>query len=198
MVTTPRALASGQLILGLDVDPVGIATELTRRLVSRSPGSLVIRELGVSMHRARVDVAHVSDHLAGFEIKGSRDDLYRLNHQQAAFSATFERMTLVAAATHLATGRKKIPEWWGLMSVSPDGFAVLRPASTNPSLDPAALASLLWRDEAAAVLRLSGRSSGRLTRQQMVGTIATEMGSVEISRAVCAALRARQEWRAAA
>ncbi len=128
MVNARRAIAPGQLVLGLDVDPVGIAAELTRRLVARSPGSLVIPELGLAIRRARVDIAHVTDHLAGFEIKGSRDDLDRLDHQQAAFSATFERMT----------------------------------------------------------------------RPQMVGTISAEMSPVEISRAVCAAFRARRRWRTAA
>ncbi|SRR6266511_1539602 len=198
MVNARRAIAPGQLVLGLDVDPVGIAAELTRRLVARSPGSLVIPELGLAIRRARVDIAHVTDHLAGFEIKGSRDDLDRLDHQQAAFSATFERMTLVAAARHVAPGRARIPSWWGLMTVGPDGLEVLRPASPNPILDPAALAGLLWRDEAAALLRVTGRSPGRMTRPQMVGTISAEMSPVEISRAVCAAFRARRRWRTAA
>jgi hypothetical protein len=45
----------------------------------RSPGSLVIPELGLATRRARVEIAHVTDDLAGFEIKGNRDDLDRLH-----------------------------------------------------------------------------------------------------------------------
>jgi len=193
-----RSVAPGQLLLGFDSDPVVIAAELTMSLVARSPGSLVIPELGIATRRARVDLAHVTDQLAGFEIKGSRDDLDRLDHQQAAFSATFERMTLVAATRHVLPARSRIPDWWGLMAVGPNGLEVLRPALPNPTLDPAALAALLWRDEAAAMLRVTGRGRGRMTRAQMVGLISAEMSPVEISRAVCAAFRARREWRTAA
>jgi hypothetical protein len=198
MVKTRRLVAPGQLVLGLDADPIEIAAELTRSLVAQSPGSLVISELGLAARRARVDIAHVTDDLAGFEIKGSRDDLDRLNHQQAAFSATFGRMTLVAAELHVIPALARIPSWWGLMTVGPDGLKVLRPASPNPNLDPAALAALLWRDEAANLLRAVGRSPGGMTRPAMVETISAELTPIEIGAAVCAAFRARREWRTAA
>jgi hypothetical protein len=198
MVKTRRVVAPGQLFLGLDADPVGIAAELTRSLVEQSPGSLVIPELGLPTRRARVDIAHVTDHLAGFEIKGCRDELDRLDHQQDAFSSTFEQMTLVAAGRHVARAQARIPSWWGLIAVGPEGLGVLRLASRNPTLDRAALAALLWRDEAAAVLRAAGRRPGRMTRPEMVEIISVEMTPVEISRAVCAAFRARREWRIAA
>jgi hypothetical protein len=198
MVKTRRVVAPGQLLLGLDADPYAIAAELTRSLVMQSPGSLVIPELGLATLRARVDIAHVTDHLAGFEIKGSRDDLDRLSHQEAAFSSTFERMNLVAAEAHLASAQARIPSWWGLLTVGHDGLSILRPSSPNPILNPSALAALLWRDEAAGVLRAAGHSPGRMTRPAMVATISAEMSPIEISRAVCTALRARREWRTAA
>jgi len=198
MIRSRRAVAPGQLPLGLDANPAGIAAELTRLLVATAPGSLVVPELGLATRRARVDIAHVTDQLSGFEIKSSRDDLFRLDHQEVAFSATFERMTLVAAAGHLAPAKARIPRWWGLMIVGPDGLEVIRPPLPNPSLEPGALAALLWREEAAALLRASGRSPGRMTRPQIVHTISREIDPAAISRAVCSALRARRGWRTAA
>src|SRR4051794_29813491 len=113
MASTRRAVTPGQLLLGLEADAVGIAAELTRSLLAGAPGSLVIPELGLATQRARVDIAHVSTELRGFEIKSSRDDLDRLVHQERAFSATFEQMTLVASSGHVGPALAKVPAWWG-------------------------------------------------------------------------------------
>ena len=137
MVKTRRVIAPGQLLLGLDADPIEIAAELTRSLLTQSPESLVIPELGLATRRARVDIAHITDHLAGYEIKGSRDNLDRLSHQEVAFSSTFERMTLVAAEAHVASAQAKVPGWWGLMTVGPDGLRDHPSSVSQSELGPA-------------------------------------------------------------
>lgn len=97
MAQRRRFVAPGQR-LGLDADVIGITAELTRVLREAVPDSLVIPELGLAGRRVRVDIAHVADRLSGFEIKGSRDDLHRLLHQEIAFSSTFQEMTLLNRA----------------------------------------------------------------------------------------------------
>jgi hypothetical protein len=135
MARSRPATAPGQLQLGLDADPLAIAEALWQQLSLAWPGSIVIRELGLSSHRARVDLAHVSHRLSGFEIKGSRDDLHRLAHQIPAFSATFEQMTAVVAPRHAAEANRMIPGWWGLTLVERNGLRDVRPAVDNPSID---------------------------------------------------------------
>ena len=190
--------APGQLQLGLDADPLAIASALREQLSLAWPGSIVIRELGLSSHRARVDLAHVSHRLSGFEIKGSRDDLHRLLHQVPAFSATFEQMTAVVASRHLAEADRMIPRWWGLMEVEHGGLRHVRPAVDNPCIDSHALAALLWRDEAAAVLERHVGRPVRATRGSLIGQIASQLPPEAIGAAVRDAIRLRKGWRTAA
>jgi hypothetical protein len=198
MDRTRTAPAPGQLQLGLDADPRAIASVLWVHLSLAWPGSIVIPELGLSSHRARVDLAHVSHRLSGFEIKGSRDDLHRLAHQIPAFSATFERMTAVVASRHIAEADRMIPWWWGLMVVEPGGLSDARPAAENPRLDRRALAALLWRDEAAAVMERHVGHPVRGTRRALIDQIADQLPPEAIGAAVRDAIRLRTGWRTAA
>jgi hypothetical protein len=182
----------------LDADPLAIASALWEQLVLAWPGSIVIRELGLSSHRARVDLAHVSHRLSGFEIKGSRDDLHRLVHQVPAFSATFEQMTAVVASRHAAEAERMIPGWWGLTLVERTGLRDVRPAVDNPCVDRRALAALLWRDEAAALMERHVGRPVRGTRGSLIDQIARQLPPEAIGAGVRDAIRLRKGWRTAA
>src|SRR5258708_29715408 len=71
--------------------------------------SLIVEELGLLEGRLRIDVALVNGVFAGYEIKSEVDTLERLASQQAAYSAVFDLVTIVAGPRHLARVRARGP-----------------------------------------------------------------------------------------
>lgn len=124
---------------------------------TRDPDTLVIDELGVAHGSARVDIAVVNGRLHGYEIKSDADTLLRLPNQALAYSAVFDRVTIVAGSKHADHLEAVVPAWWGIKIATkgPRGavnFAERRAPRRNPSIAPLELAQLLWRDEALAIL----------------------------------------------
>jgi hypothetical protein len=188
----------GQLTLGFDQDPFAIRTELERRVRLSDPTARLIPELGVRGGAGRIDLAAAGSELAGWEIKGSRDSLLRLERQADIYSQIFHRLTLVATERHLVAARDRVPDWWGLMGVDGGELTIVRAPERNPSPDPMALAELLWKDEALAIIeqRFGRRVRGprRVIWQQLVDST----NDHEMAQIVCAQLRQRPGWRAAA
>jgi hypothetical protein len=189
----------GQLTLGFDEDPRSIARCLIAVLRAEHPTATLIPELGLAPARARIDLAQVSlSRLSGYEIKGRRDDLDRLPHQAIAFSAVFDHVSLVVAACHATHAQQMIPSWWGVAVATDQLIDWVRQPESNPGVRPEAVASLLWRDEAAALAReLSGRAS-RGTRSQLIETLTLQADPEWLSAGVRSALRRRTGWRSAA
>ncbi|MCC7418620.1 MAG: sce7726 family protein [Acidobacteria bacterium] len=129
----------------------------------------IFDELGLCEGRARVDMAVVHHRLEGFEIKSDQDSLARLDDQQRLYSKVFDRMTVVAHGAHVPRVLERVPPWWGVMQALGIGAAIVafverRPAAQNPARDPLALAQLLWRDEAIAILERRGLDHGVRSR----------------------------------
>lgn len=117
-------------------------------------------EFWVPCSNERADLAAIGRSLDGFEIKTERDTLNRLPRQASAYGRLFDRCTAVVAEKHLDRAVELLPAWWGITSISVNGavtFALVRPCSANPSIDPQTLVRLLWRDEAMAALLTLGR-----------------------------------------
>jgi len=117
-------------------------------------------EFWVPCSHERADLAVIGRSMDGFEIKTERDTLNRLPRQASAYGRLFDRCTVVVAEKHLDRAVEILPAWWGITSISVNGavtFAVMRPCSANPSIDPQILVRLLWRDEAMAALLTLGR-----------------------------------------
>ena len=113
----------------------------------------------------RADVAALNGVSHGYEIKSERDTLDRLPNQVDAYSAIFERATLVSAPRHLDSARPLIPKWWGIVEVrrahgSDCYLHRIRESRTNPEPRAAAVASLLWRSEALDLLTQLGLDAG--------------------------------------
>lgn len=194
-----RTLPSpGQLTLGFDEDPYAIRTVLEGLVRESDPTARLIPELGVRGGAGRIDLAAAGSELVGWEIKGSRDSLVRLMRQADLYSQIFERLTLVAPERHLVAAEDCVPRWWGLMSVGDGVLSIERAPERNPAPDPMALAELLWKDEAIAIVeqRVGRRLHGprRAIWQQLVDSAS----NYEIARIVCAQLRQRPGWRAVA
>lgn len=166
--------------------------------------TLILDELGVLQGAARVDMAVVNGAMAAWEIKSERDTLRRLDAQAVAYGKVFDYVTLVAAPSHVAKVETSLPTWWGVSTALLDdaGEVVIearRPPKRNPETDSRALAELLWRDEALAILEARGLDAGLRSkpRRAMWSALAKQLPAAELAAEVRAALKARRSWRSA-
>ena len=169
----------------------------------RSSRALVLDELGVNHGKSRIDVAVINGALYGYEIKSQLDDLSRLPLQVQSYNQVFSRLTLVVAERLSVPALDVIPAWWGVIVVNSgprDGVILdkIRPASNNPTLDPHAIARLLWREEAADLLRSVGLFDVKLQKKKrsvLYERLVDAFDMAALQDHVCCKLRARQNWR---
>jgi len=164
--------------------------------------TLVLDELGLRHGTCRVDIAVVNGHLHGYEIKSDSDTLERLPNQVEIYGAVLDRATLVVGERHLAKARPQVPEWWGIKVVTcgPRGgvkFETAQPFQTNPSINPLALAELLWRPELIEILqeRGSAASTLRKPRSYLYRELTDSVELDELRDLVRQRLKARERWR---
>ena len=110
----------------------------------------------------RADLVNIPDFHC-FEIKSERDRLDRLVGQGVVYGATFDRVTLVIAKKHLLDARNIVPDWWGILLLDQDGLIWHRRAAMNQGADRRALASILSREEAVALLSEVGVKAANKT-----------------------------------
>lgn len=164
--------------------------------------TLMLDELGILNGATRVDIAVINGQIEGYELKSERDTLERLPSQRDLYNKVIDRISLVVAENHRAAAEEIIPDWWGLAVASASGDAVEvaceRLPEMNPQLDAAALASLLWRDEALRVLEHYGAARGVKSKpREVLYDRLADVLDLDILRAeVRAALKAREGWRA--
>jgi hypothetical protein len=198
-MTKRRLMPPGQLSLGLIDDAEAMRDALVVHLQVVRRRARFIREMGMAHGAARIDLAVVDEHLDGYEIKSSRDDLRRLAGQTIAYGRVFDRLTLVGTARHLVAAERAVPSWWGLavVDVGVPSVESIRPASANPGADVASVARLLWRSELVGILQQrTGQlhpEANALLRQRLVG----ELGPEEVRAVVRRCLIAREGWPAA-
>jgi hypothetical protein len=173
---------------------------LRRQHASR--GTLVVNELGLDHGKCRADIAVINGRLVGYEIKSDSDSLKRLAEQVRSYSAVFDRAFMIVGERHAESVQELIPEWWGviLSSRGPRGaihFRTLRKALRNEGIDPTCLARLLWREEAAEVLRKRGLPPQvlRHSRAILYECLVTILGLQELRRIVREQLKRRKNWR---
>jgi hypothetical protein len=166
------------------------------------PDTLMLDELGILNGATRVDIAVINGQIEGYELKSERDTLERLPSQRDLYNKVIDRISLVVAENHRAAAEAIIPDWWGLAvaSASRDTVEVTRERlpEMNPQLDAAALASLLWRDEALVVLERYGAARGVKSkpREVLYDRLADVLDLGMLRAEVRAALKAREGWRA--
>lgn len=165
-------------------------------------GVRIVEEMVVEQGGARIDVAVLGPAFAGFEIKSDYDTLDRLAHQMHAYHHVFDRLTLVTSPAFVDQVRLLLPKWWGIWVArrSEDGqtgLCVVREADTNPRQDPISLASLLWRDEALALLALHSdkKISTHANRAKLAEGLAALTDTPTLRDWVVTALSNRTTWR---
>lgn len=178
-----------------------VRAALIGQAIAANPGARIVTELGLA-GRCRVDLAVIAPALlAGFEIKTGNDRLTRLAGQVEAYSGTLDLCCLVAHGNHLDRAVPMLPPWWGVYAVD-DGYppliSAVRGPEPNPAPDPAALAALLWRDEAATLAaKLRGyppHTLNRATRSRLQALLA-DIPYPELRAEVCTVLAGRQSYR---
>lgn len=176
-----------------------------RREHEGHPDLMCLEEFAIYGGANRADVAALNGCSHGYEIKSDRDTLERLPNQVEAYSAIFEQATLVSSPRHLECAVTIIPQWWGIVEVQLEGgklpfLARIRPSSTNPAPNAAAIASLLWQSEALDLLTALGLDTGVRSKPTyiLIDRLAERMPLDKLSSHVRAILRARGDWRSAA
>jgi hypothetical protein len=180
-----------------------IRRELRLLLESRyanDSSTIIVNELGVCGGSARVDLAVVNSHLAGYEIKSELDTLDRLDRQLQFYSRVFDCLTLVASTRHIKALVDQLPEWVGVVAAFANDDSLrletVREESANPSIEPYAVAQLLWRDEALTLLEQRNLDVGLRTkpRKAVWGRLAEALPEEELRLLVRETLKTRPNW----
>jgi hypothetical protein len=186
-----------------DVDVrAALHSQLSESIGPHGDDTLVVDELGLC-GTARVDVAVVNGSLSGFELKSDVDTLRRLPAQVETYGTVLDHVTLVVTERHLEPASALVPDWWGVLVAKVENGQVAltatRPPGANPAVDPAALAQLLWRDEALSVLTHRGLDAGVRSKPRWAlwERLAQSLELDELRDEVRAALKRRRGWRAA-
>jgi hypothetical protein len=171
-----------------------LMAELNRKFCDPNH-DLILQEFGCK--GARIDVAIVNGSLHGFEIKSDSDSLERLHGQVVHYSRIFDFMTLVCGKRLFSAASDLIPEWWGLLLAQSKNEIVtltkVRQSRRNPSQDSAALARMLWKDEALNCLRRNGykRVTSRNSAEEVWNEAANQLGLRTLADEVRCAIKAR-------
>lgn len=168
----------------------------------RDVDTLVLHELGLRHGAARVDVAVVNGALHGYEIKSDADTLERLPTQIATYGLVLDKATLVVGERHAQKAMALLPDWWGVKIATrgPRGGISLheeKRARTNPSVDPVAVAELLWSNEVREILRGFGfiEKELRKPRAYLYRELAAAMELDELRDMTRRVLKGREKWR---
>lgn len=165
--------------------------------------TLILDELGLCQGSARIDVAVVNGSLSGFEIKSPLDTLERLDGQAVVYARTLDSVTLVTSSSHIHAIAERVPDWWGVMLAAQDDrqvtLSTVREAQENADVDPHAIAQLLWREEALAILKELTLDKGMANKSRRViwDKLVEVQQPEELRRRVRDQLRSRQGWRSA-
>jgi hypothetical protein len=179
----------------------GLKRKLLRHHIA-DKDTLVMDEVGLRHGAARIDVLVVNGYLHGYELKSDSDTLRRLENQIRVYCSVLDRVTMVVGEKHLDEVESAVPEWWGI-KVARQGcrggmsFQDVRRSRMNPALDAVAVAKLLWRDEALALLAEMGCDAGvRSKPRKVVYKRLSDALHLSVLRGkVRNQLRNRSDWR---
>ena len=185
-----------------DVLKTILTDELRRFQKETGHPARLISELGIEHGNFRIDIVTINGIIHGYEIKSDADSLTRLPEQAGAYSAIFDKVTLVVGEKHIIRALSIIPDWWGvkLARSRSDGFVSLsniRSPLKNTSIDKLAVSRLLWRNEALDILDSRNAVFGVKTkrRELIYQRLASVIDLIDLQEAVREKLFTRQDWR---
>jgi len=164
--------------------------------------TLVIDELGLNHGKCRADIAVVNGHLIGYEIKGNKDSLRRLEEQVKSYNAVFDKVSIVVGDRYIDSIQGHIPKWWGVIvtvrgSKGAINFKIIRKAQKNKNVEPISVAKLLWRNEAIEILQKKKLPKKILRQPRMVlyEYLVDILSMGELRKVVRNCLKMRRNWR---
>jgi len=178
-----------------------IRVQLGRMFGGRA-NALLVEEMEVCAGKARIDMAVICDRLIGIEIKGPKDDLYRLPGQVDHYSKCFDVVVLVAHKELAANAIKWIPSWWGVVVGSEVSgsyhYSLVRRPTRNKQAELEALLSLLWKDEMGSLWTtlLEDAPPSRASKKQLRSQLLSRAPAERLKAAGIDLLRSRRSWRA--
>lgn len=182
-----------------------VRNALHRKVLKEHHGdanTLVLDELGLRHGACRVDIAVVNGYLHGYEIKSDSDTLERLPGQILVYGSVLDHATLVVGEKHANKSKAHLPDWWGIKIAiaGPRGgitFDDERAVQINPSIEPGALAELLWRTEVTEILRALGMPERALRkpRATLYRDLAEALPLDALRDVIRQRLKAREQWR---
>lgn len=200
-------IGAGNMVTGQlrDIDIRRALVPMLKKQHANEPGTLILNELGISSHSARIDVAVLNGIFAGYEIKSDVDSLARLKQQSVTYDLVLDEITIVTGPRYAQTVSQHTPTHWGIMIAGINEESVQLTVRRKPkkkptkSYDKRALCMMLWREELVTVLKsygaykgLSARPKGALwDRLCEVATLA------EVQEVVRETIKARGDWRSA-
>jgi hypothetical protein len=165
-------------------------------------GVQIIEELGIERGSARIDLAIVKGALIGYEIKSDYDSLDRLANQMHAYHRVFDELSIVTTPQFVPQVEQLLPLWWGILQAVCDDSGVvilelIRAPSANPRQEALSVLSLLWRDEAVALVdqHSTTKAKSKSTRAMLYEQLAGLADLSTVRDWVSNALRQREEWR---
>lgn len=177
--------------------------DLLQKKHGAEEGTLIVEEVTICGGSSRVDLAVVNDLLHGYEIKSQLDTLGRLPGQLRDYGQVFDQVTLVVGLKHLTGILCGLPSWCGIiLAHRQDGVVTLEPfrdGTRNLHRNAHALACLLWREEALAVLERHGCDRGVRSkpRAALWDRLAESLALEDLAEEVRESLKARKDtWRA--
>lgn len=178
-----------------------IRTRLRSDLARALKAGRLVEEFPIEAGLARIDVAFIEDCLTGYEIKSDLDSFTRFANQIHAYNRVFDTIYLVTGPIHCEQALAVLPSWWGVMVARRDhqnaiSLEVVRKAQCNLRQEAFSLASLLWKEEALAVLaadnqRTSKKASSHLLWQQIANSLSLD----KIKQVVLEAVLSRIDYR---
>jgi hypothetical protein len=151
--------------------------------------------------KARIDMAIVCDRLIGIEIKGPKDDLYRLPGQVDHYSKCFDIVVLVVHERLAADALELIPSWWGVVTGSElagsYSYTLKRRPTRNKDAELDALLALLWKDEIGFLWTtlLEGVPPSRASKKELRSQLLSRAPAGRLRMASIDLLRRRRNWR---
>lgn len=117
----------------------------------------------------RADVVHIApDFMHGYELKGDGDTLLRVVRQLAYYGRTYDFVTFVVTAKHVAALLPLLPAWVGVLEAGPAGLRPVRTAQYNATVERPAVASLLRLDEIQQFMLARGLAGASTLRRAEV------------------------------
>jgi hypothetical protein len=180
---------------------IAMAVEARLRREHRRRRTVYRREWSIGVGRTRIDVAAINGRLTGCEVKSARDNFGRLEAQVCAYSTVLDIAVLVVESRSGLRAVGYVPSWWGVWraACTANGHAeleVVQPPGVNPAPSPIAVAQLLWREEALAVLLRRGDARGlrSANRWRLWEALTDQLPLEVLQREVRATIKARPEW----